>query len=56
MKRKRKVKRLDRYEKNLEYMERVRHAYLRLAKEKRWKIVDGVRSRKEVEEEIWAYI
>lgn len=56
LKRKGKSKRLDRYEKNLEYIERVRHVYLRLAKEKRWKIVDGVRSRKEIEEEIWAYI
>lgn len=56
LKRKRRVKKLDRYEKNLEYMERVRQAYLHLAKEKRWKIVDGVKSRGELEEEIWDYV
>jgi len=56
LKRKRRVKKLDRYEKNLGYIERVRQAYLHLAKEKRWKIVDGVKSREELEEEIWDYV
>ncbi|MFB0568571.1 MAG: dTMP kinase [Nitrososphaeria archaeon] len=56
LRRKRRVKKLDRYEKNIEYVERVRHAYLRLAKEKGWKILDGVKSREELEEEIWDYV
>lgn len=56
LKRKGRVKKLDRYERNMEYIERVRDAYLHLAKEKGWRIVDGDKSRGELEEEIWDYV
>jgi len=56
LKRKGRVKKLDRYEKNVKYIERVRSAYLDLAKEKGWKMVNGTRSRGELEEEIWTYV
>jgi len=56
LKRKGRVKKLDRYEKNVKYIERVRSAYLDLAREKGWKMVNGTRSRGELEEEIWTYV
>jgi len=56
LKRKRRVKKLDRYERNVKYIEKVRNAYLNLATEKGWRIVNGTRSRGEVEEEIWSYV
>ncbi len=56
LRRKGTVKKLDRYERNSEYMEKVRRAYLDLAKDKGWKVVNGVKSKRELEEEIWFHV
>lgn len=44
----------DEYEKRLDFLEKVRDAYLTLAKEQDWLVVDAAKTRDEVEAEVWA--
>ncbi len=46
----------DVHEENLSYLRQVRHAYLRLARKHRWKIIAGERDAEVVCLELWKYV
>ena len=52
----RKSENRDINEKNLEYLLKVRKIYLSMAKEYRWKIINGNKSQKEIQKQIFRYV